>query len=289
MEPIKESELILNPDGSLYHLHLKPENVADTVLLVGDQNRVQKISSRFDSIEFQVENREFVTHTGSLNGKRITVISTGIGTDNIDIVLNELDAAVNVDLQKRIAKTEKRSLNLIRIGTSGSLQPEIPVDSYVLSTHGLGMDGLLYFYKDQSVIDLELTNSFIESCAYPAELPRPYMVEGSESLRELLGEGMISGITATAPGFYAPQGRTILLEPSDPLLNEKIQQFEHAGMRITNFEMETSALFGIGRLLGHSVSTVCAIIANRHKREYSKDYQKTIDSLIDLVLSRLTS
>lgn len=289
MEPIKESELILNPDGSIYHICLKPENIADHIILVGDQGRVKTISSRFDSIEFRVENREFVTHTGTFNGERITVVSTGIGTDNIDIVINELDAAVNVDLKTRLPKEEKRELNLVRIGTSGSLQEDIPVDSFLLSSHGLGLDGLLYFYKDRSFIDTELTHAFIDQCSYPVELPKPYVVEASSNLFELLNRDVVTGITATSPGFYGPQGRTIIMQPAIDDLNEKIGRFSFAEHRITNFEMETSALFGLGRSLGHNTATVCAIIANRVRREYSKDYHKTIDDLIDVVLARLTS
>lgn len=289
MEPIKESELILNADGSIYHLHLKPEHVADTVILVGDQERVQRISSHFDAVEFRIANREFVTHTGTLKGKRLTVLSTGIGCDNIDIVLNELDAAVNVDLNTRIVKQEKRTLNLIRLGTSGSIQPDIPIDSMLLSTYGLGLDGLMYFYKDQSLIDQSLTRAFIDQTNYPTALPRPYIVGASKSLIEQIGEGMISGITATSPGFYAPQGRTIRLDAAFGSMNEHLQAFSHNGLRITNFEMETSALYGLGRLLGHNVCTVCAIIANRYKREYSKDYKQTIDRLIETLLARLTS
>jgi uridine phosphorylase len=289
MKHLAESELIVNEDGSIYHLHLKPEHIAKDIIVVGDPQRVALISSKFDSIEHQIVNREFVTHTGTLHGKRITALATGIGTDNIDIVLNELDALVNIDLSTRSIKEKRESLNIIRIGTSGALQADLPVDSFVMSSHGIGMDGLLNFYEaHDSVISKDLTEEFIRQSAYPNQLARPYIVAGSASLKHRLGEGLIEGITATASGFYAPQGRALRLKPAIPQMNELLRDFSYQDLRITNFEMETSALYGLGRMLGHETLTVCAIIANRYSQTFSKDYKATVNKLIDLVLERLT-
>ena len=288
MNKIPETELILNPDGSVYHLHLHPENIAETIIVVGDQDRVSSISKHFDKVDFKIQNREFVTHTGSIGSKQITALSTGIGTDNIDIVLNELDAAVNIDLKERIAKKEHTSLNIIRIGTSGSLQADIPVDNFLLSTHGLGFDGLMNFYEvQQSAANEELVNAFIRHTDWKSNLARPYLFSGSDKLISKLEKGMFKGITATAPGFYAPQGRELRLKASMQGLNEKLTAFNFIGQRITNFEMETSALFGLGAALGHQCATVCAIIANRVTRQYSKDYKKVVDKLIEVVLERI--
>jgi len=289
MERIPESELILNEDGSIYHLKLRPENIADTIILVGDQGRVGKISKYFDALEYSGQNREFLTHTGRLGGKRLTVLSTGIGTDNIDIVLNELDALVNIDLNNRIPRTELKKLNLIRLGTSGSLQEDIPVDSFMLSTHGIGFDGLLNFYEKRAEVeDSELTEAFIKQTQWREEFPRPYIVSGSAELFELLNEGAFTGITATANGFYGPQGRQLRLKATVPDLNEKLNRFSHNGHRVTNFEMETSALFGLGKALGHECATICAIIANRFRREYSKDHDQAVNNLIRHLLDKLT-
>ncbi len=288
MERIEESELVLNENGSIYHLDLLPENIADTIILVGDQGRVGKISKHFDSIEYTGQKREFLTHTGLLGGKRLTVLSTGIGTDNIDIVINELDALVNIDLKTRTVKPESKKLNLIRLGTSGSLQEDIPVDSFLLSTHGIGFDGVFNYYeKCAEIEDTELTDAFMEQTGWKKEFPRPYIVEGSKTLLELLREGTYQGLTATANGFYGPQGRQLRLKPTVPDLNEKLNKFHFNGHRVTNFEMETSALFGLGKALGHECATVCAIIANRFKREYSKNHDRTIDELITFLLNRL--
>ncbi len=288
MNKIQETELILNPDGSVYHLHLHPENIAETIIVVGDQERVAAISNRFDAIEFKVQNREFVTHTGRVGGKRITALSTGIGTDNIDIVLNELDAAVNIDLKERVPKKEHTSLNIIRIGTSGSLQADVPVDGFLLSTHGLGFDGLMNFYDVEKTKESEeLVDAFITHTAWKNNLARPYLFAGSSKLISKLEEGMYKGITATAPGFYAPQGRELRLNASMKNLNEKLTSFSFNGQRITNFEMETSALFGLGSALGHQCATVCAIIGNRVTMQFSKNYKKAVDKLIDTVLERV--
>ena len=289
MERIAESELVLNKNGSIYHLDLLPENIADTIILVGDQGRVGKISRHFDSLEYSGQKREFLTHTGHVGNKRLTVLSTGIGTDNIDIVVNELDALVNIDLHSRTVKSQKKSLNLIRLGTSGSLQEDLPVDSYLLSTHGIGFDGVMNYY--QAVTEIEdkgLTDAFMDQTGWKPEFPRPYIVEGSNTLLNLLKEGTYQGMTATANGFYGPQGRQLRLKPTVPDLNERLNQFEFDGHRVTNFEMETSALFGLGKALGHECATVCAIIANRFKKKYSENHDRTIDELIMFLLERLT-
>lgn len=288
MNKIAETELILNPDGSVYHLHLQPEHIGETVIVVGDQDRVAAISNRFDKVEFKIQNREFVTHTGYIGTKKITALSTGIGTDNIDIVVNELDAAVNIDLNERIAKKEHTALNIIRIGTSGALQADIPVDGFLLSTHGLGFDGLLNFYAVANTPESgKLVDAFIKHTGWNANLARPYLVAGSPTLISKLENGMHKGITATAPGFYAPQGRELRLNAAMKNLNEKLTSFNHNGQRITNFEMETSALFGLGGALGHNCATVCAIIGNRVTMQFSKDYKKAVEKLIDTVLERV--
>jgi uridine phosphorylase len=288
MNKIGDSELILNSDGSVYHLHLKPENIAENVIVVGDQGRVEMISKYFDTIEFKVQSREFVTHTGTFNGKRVTALSTGIGTDNIDIVMNELDAAVNIDLINRVPKTNHTALNVVRIGTSGALQGDIPVDSFVLSTHGLGMDGLLNFYEVDKVNDAKLEAAFVAHTNWNKRFNTPYIVEGSSELINKLSPGKHLGITATACGFYGPQGRILRLPLQMNDLNEKLTSFNYEGHRITNFEMETSALFGLGKLLGHNTATVCTIVANRIRKEFSKDYKVSVDALIKNVLETLT-
>lgn len=286
---IAETELILNSNGSVYHLKLLPENIAENIIIVGDQGRVETVSSFFDTIDFKIQNREFVTHTGTFNGKRIMVLSSGIGTDNIDILVNELDAAVNIDLKTRTIKKEHTSLNIVRIGTSGALQKDIPVDSFVVSTHGLGFDGLLNYYLDlHKVNDNDISEAFIKQTYWDKNLPYPYAVKGSEKLINQIGFDLTKGITATAPGFYGPQGRKLRLTPWVEDFNQQLTDFKHNENRITNFEMETSALYGLGALLGHQTCTVCAIIANRVAKEYSKDYHASIEKLIKLVLERLT-
>jgi uridine phosphorylase len=290
MKPIPSSELILNPDGSIYHLKLRPEQLADTVLLVGDQGRVATISKYFDQIEHEVSNREFVTHTGTYRGKRITALSTGIGTDNIDIVINELDALVNIDLESRTIRDTHRSLRLIRIGTSGTLLNTIPVDSVVASSHGLGFDGLMHFYGFQeNPSETPIRDAINQQLQLPSELNKPYLVEADHALFELLSKGFYTGITATACGFYGPQGRQLRLVPAVPDLNERMMDFQFEQHRITNFEMETSALYGLSRMLGHQACTLCAIIANRATLEYSKNYKPVIENLVKSVLDRLTA
>lgn len=290
MKPIPSSELVLNPDGSIYHLRLQPEQIADTILLVGDQGRVEVISAHFDTIEHVVSNREFITHTGTYKGKRITALSTGIGTDNIDIVINELDALVNIDLKNRVKKDEHTALNLIRIGTSGTLMSHIPVDSVVASTHGLGFDGLMHFYGfAENPAEASLLAEINAALKLPASLNKPYLVEGDAALLERLSLGFFTGITATACGFYGPQGRTLRLNPAIADLNERMMAFEGENLRITNFEMETSALYGLSRLLGHKACTLCAIIANRANLEYSRNYKPVIENLVKTVLDRLVA
>ncbi|RLD61172.1 MAG: phosphorylase, partial [Bacteroidetes bacterium] len=261
---IKNSELILHPDGEIYHLKLKPENLANTIILVGDPGRVEVVSSFFDTIEYVGQNREICTHTGTLNNKRLTVMSTGMGTDNIDIVMNELDALVNIDLQERKPKEKHTSLDIIRLGTSGALQPDIPLNSFVMSDYGLGIDGLLNFYKvKDGVIDQKLTDAFIKQMNWPDSFAKPYAIHASEKLTQKMGDGFVHGITATAPGFYGPQGRVLRLGLSYPDINENLHKFNFENNRIVNFEMETSALYGLGKMLGHETLTVCVAIANR--------------------------
>lgn len=285
-----ETELILTGDKRVYHINLLAENIADDVIVVGDQHRVAQISRLFSNIEFKTEHREFVTHTGTFNGKRVTVLSTGIGTDNIDIVLNELDAAVNINPHTRTLNPQLRSLNIVRLGTSGALQGEIPVNGIVVSSHGLGLDGLLNFYDNwRSVNEDSISEAFIRHTGWLPNLPYPYCVKGSGALLEKFKEGTHIGITATAPGFYGPQGREIRLKAAQAGLNEMLTAFELNGHRITNFEMETSALYGLGKMLGHNCLTACVIIANRVRKEFTSDYKKSVEILIEQSLQRLTA
>lgn len=290
MRIIGPSELILNPDGSIYHLNLKPEHIAPIVIFVGDQNRVERVASHFDHIEFTTQKREFKTVVGDLNGKKITVISTGIGPDNIDIVLNEIDALVNIDLKSRTVKKDLRSLQIVRMGTSGSVQEEIPVDSIVLGKYGLGFDGVLHFYKNQGLFETELEEAFINHCKYPEEKARPYIVKGNEALaNKLMSDSIFSGITATSGGFYGPQGRILRLPLHDPDMNSMIEKFSHKELRITNFEMETSVIYGLSKLLGHKAISMNAIIANRVNLTFSKDPYAAVDNMIRYSLNKLTS
>ncbi len=286
MNPISHTDLILNPDGSIYHLHLLPGDIADQIILVGDPGRVAQVSSHFDHIELKKSNREFVTHTGSYKGKRISVLSTGIGTDNIDIVLNELDALVNVDLEKRIPLSE----HLIRIGTSGALDAEIAPGQQIIARVAGGLDGLYHFYKDPGRFNLEaLANSFMDHSGWEKSLAEPYFIKGSEYLHSLLsGPDLVSGITLSTPGFYAPQVRSIRLKPFDPELISKIGTFRFEGMRINNFEMESSALYALSALLNHQAITICVAIANRITLEFLESYHGAVDELITMVLDKLT-
>jgi len=252
MNTIAPSELLINPDGSIYHINLKPEHIAQNVIFVGDQNRVAKVAKHFDSIEFETQKREFKSIVGTYKNRRFTVISTGIGPDNIDIVVNELDALVNIDLQKRIIKKEHTSLNIIRIGTSGSLQKNIPVDSFVLGKYGLGFDGMLHAYDCEHILEREMEEAFIEHTNYSTRKSRPYIVKNSNKLEnKLISNKVYSGITGTAGGFYGPQGRILRLAIQDTGLNKKIESFIFNGIKITNLEMETSAIYGLAKLLGH--------------------------------------
>ncbi len=289
MKKIATSELILNADGSVYHLHLLPEQLADTVLVVGDPGRVEKVSKHFDSIELRVQNREIITHTGWIGKKRITVLSSGMGTDNMDIVLNELDALVNVDLKERTPKKELKQLTIIRMGTSGGFQPDLPSDSLVASSHGIGMDGLLYFYERYpEIIDKGLTDAFIAHTNWPDLLPTPYAVASDPELLALIGKDINIAVTCTASGFYAPQGRQIRMVPSLAGINEKLTSFRYGDLRIGNLEMETSALYGLGGLLGHKTLTVCAIVANRYLKTFTTNYPSTMERLILHVLGRIS-
>ena len=285
---IKESELILNPDGSVYHLNLKPENVAETIILVGDQDRVEKVSKHFDTIEFSTQKREFKTHTGVYKGKRISVISTGIGPDNIDIVINELDALFNIDLTTRQPKNKLTSLTFVRIGTSGSLQSDIPVDAFVLSTHGLDMSGMLHFYQINSVSNPIIEDAFIKHTNWHANKARPIIIKNSETLQKRLeSNAVFKGLTATAGGFYGPQGRVLRLPVQDETLNHNMDTFIFEGVRITNLEMETSAIYGLSKLLGHHAVSLNAIIANRANGTFSKNASVAVANLIVYTLDKL--
>mgnify|MGYP000038537644 FL=1 len=286
---IKESELILNPDGSIYHLNLRPEQVADTIILVGDPNRVPRVSAYFDTIEFSTQKREFCTHTGTYKGKRLTALSTGIGPDNIDIVINELDALFNIDLHTRKPKEQLTSLNIVRFGTSGSLQADIPVDSFVLSSHGLGMDNMLHAYKDApNVREIAMEEAFMVHTQWNTDKGRPYIVGCGEILKQqLLTDKVFEGITGTAPGFYGPQGRMLRLPVQDPTLNDKLHSFNYKGYRMTNLEMETSAIYGLSKLLGHQAVSLNAIIANRAAGTFTKDTKKVVENLIVYGLEQL--
>ena len=285
---IKDSELILNSDGSVYHLHLKPKDLASTVITVGDPDRVDQVSAHFDTIDFRQHKREFKTHTGTLRNQRITVISTGIGADNIDIVLNELDALVNIDFKSRQVKSELTSLRIVRIGTSGALQNEIPVDSFLLSTHGLDLNGMLQAYKTQSIQNKAFEQAFIKHSNWKKERAQPVLVEGDKSIEnQLISKNILKGITATCGGFYAPQGRKLRLTPSDSKFLKNLQNFTFKGFKITNFEMETSAIFGLSKLLGHQACSMNAILANRTNGTFSNSPEKTIDALIQYTLDKL--
>ncbi len=285
---IASSELILNSDGTVYHLHLKPEHIAKDILFVGDQNRVEKITQHFDHIECTIQKREFKTQTGTYKGKRITVISTGIGPDNIDIVMNELDALVNIDLESRTIKKELTSLNILRIGTSGSLQAYIPVDSFVMSRYGLGLDNMLRSYQIDEISEKEMEEAFIYQTNWDLRKGKPYVVKGSDLLATLfLSDKIFQGFTGTAGGFYGPQGRVLRLPIQDNELNRRMDSFQFQGIRMTNLEMETGAIYGLGKLLGHECLSLNAIIANRATGTFSKDPYKAVDELIEYTLNRL--
>lgn len=284
------SELVLNPDGSIYHLNLHPYQIAPTIITVGDPNRVQAVSRHFDAVEHRVAKREFVTHTGRIGTKNLTVISTGIGPDNIDIVLNELDALANIDLEQRSLKPEKTALRIIRIGTSGAIQPELELGDFVISTHGIGLDNLMYFYEwQQREEEAALHDAFYAFLEESGHLPvKPYIFGGNTDLIKTLGEKMTPGITLTSPGFYAPQGRR--LRGPSRLASTDIQRlsnFSHQGLRISNFEMETAAIYGLSRVLGHSAASCNVLLANREKNQFHATPQQAVERLIEEVLGKL--
>ncbi|MEQ1677412.1 MAG: nucleoside phosphorylase [Chitinophagaceae bacterium] len=281
MSRIAESELIINPRGAVYHLDLRPEEIAGTVITVGDPDRVKEVSKYFDSVEVKRQHREFISHTGMVGKKRLTVLSSGIGPDNIDIVMNELDALVNIDFETREIKKELRSINIIRIGTSGSLQADIPVDSFVASTHGLGVDNLLNFYRhEHNEQEKELLQSFITHTQIHGQIGQPYITNGAASLIKHFVTNFHQGITVTCPGFYGPQGRILRLGVRNPDMINRLTDFRFGQHRITNFEMETSAIYGLGKMLGHSCLAVNAIVANRINKEFSKDGKAAVENLI---------
>ena len=284
-----DSELIINPDGSAFHLHLRPEQLADRVILVGDPGRVKLVASHFDTVECEVSNREFHTITGIYHSKRITVQSTGIGCDNIDIVVNELDALANIDFNTREEKDSFRQLTMVRIGTCGGLQPDTPSGTFIASVKSIGFDGLLNFYaRRNEVCDLDLEEAFKTHVDWNPLLCAPYVVDNDADLISCVAkDDMVRGITIACGGFYGPQGRELRLPLADPHLNEKIETFVHSGLRITNFEMESSALAGLSRLMGHRAMTCCMVIANRRAKNVNLSYKNTIDDLIKLVLDRI--
>lgn len=289
MKYFPPSELILNNDGSIFHLHLHPEQIADTIILVGDPDRVQLVASYFDSQEFVIQNREFRTITGYYKNKRISVISTGIGTDNIDIVVNELDALANIDLINRCEKQEFKQLTFIRIGTSGAMQPDIPLGSSLISVKSIGFDGMLNFYAGRdSVSDLEFEEAMKSYLSWNKQLASPYVVDADNELVERIGkDDMLHGVTISANGFYGPQGRVLRLDLADMTLNDKIESFRYKNLKITNYEMEGSAIAGLSKLMGHKAMTVCCIIANRRIESANTNYKPYIEKLIKTVLDRI--
>ena len=284
-----ESELIINGDGSIFHLHVKPEQLADKVILVGDPGRVSLVASHFDSKECDIESREFHTITGTYHGKRISVVSTGIGCDNIDIVLNELDALANIDFKTRTEKEQLRQLTLVRIGTCGGLQEYTPVGTFIASEKSIGFDGLLNFYSGRNdVCDLPFEEAFKQHMQWNPQLCAPYVIDADkEILERIAGDEMVRGVTIACGGFFGPQGRELRIPLADPKQNEKVESFEYNGYRITNFEMESSALAGLARLMGHKAVTCCMVIANRRAKNVNANYKNSIDELIKLVLERI--
>lgn len=290
MRIIPSSELIINQDGSIFHLHLLPEQLADTVILVGDPGRVAMVSSFFDNIECNVSNREFNTVTGTYKGKRMTVLSTGIGIGNIDISVTELDALANVDFKTRQAKETFRRLTLVRLGTSGAIQPDIKVGDFVYSRTSIGFDGLLNYYKGRNdICELDIEQAFIRHTGWNELLPKPYFINSDKELWKLFKDSVVEGMTIAAPGFYAPQGRWVRLEPQDAKLNEKIESFDYSGRRITNFEMEGSALAGLATLMGHRATTICTIIAQRIALDACTDYKPFVRQMIQMALDKLAT
>lgn len=288
MEKMKDSELILNPDGSVYHLNLKPENIANDIIFVGDQDRVASITNYFDSVEFSIQKREFKTETGMYKGKRLTVVSTGIGPDNIDIVLNELDALVNIDFTTKTVKPNLTSLNIVRVGTSGSLQADIPVDSLLMSAFAIGTDNMLRSYDLQNIQNQFIEKAFVNHTNWDLSKGLPYVVSAdNDLLQRFKSDTVFEGITVTAPGFYGAQGRILRLPLQDAFLNDKIDSFEFEGLKATNLEMETAAIYGLCKLLGHKTLSLNAIVANRKNGTFSADPYKTIDELICFALNKI--
>lgn len=289
MKHFEPSELIINNDGSAFHLHIKPEQLAQKVILVGDPGRVSLVASHFTQIECDVQSREFHTITGTYQGKRITVLSTGIGCDNIDIVVNELDALTNIDFKTRTEKSPLRSLEIVRIGTCGGLQPNTPVGSFIISAKSIGFDGLLNFYAGRNeVCDLAFEKAFTQHMNWNPQLCAPYVIDANKELTDrIAGEDMVRGVTIACGGFYGPQGRELRIPLADPTQNQKVENFEYEGWKITNFEMESSALAGLSRLLGHKATTCCMVIANRLIKEANTNYKNSIDTLIKIVLERI--
>ena len=286
MNYIQDTELILSKEKKIYHLNIDENQIANDIILVGDQDRVHQISKNFETIEHKIQHREFVTHTGTYKGKKISAISTGIGCDNIDIVINELDAVVNIDFKSKTIKKEKTCLNLIRLGTSGALQQDIPVDSFLMSKYALGFDGLAYFHKKIDCINNEMTKAFNSHANWPKNLAKPYIISASNILLNKF-KGFTEGITATSSGFYSPQGRELRLKSAIPNMHETLNTFQFQKNRITNFEMESSALYFLGQSLGHNTLTICAIIGNRINKTQSKNYKKTVDQLIIKILDKI--
>ena len=286
---IAESELVINEDGSIFHLHIKPEQLADRVILVGDPGRVNLVASHFDTCECEAANREFHSKTGTYKGKRITVLSTGIGCDNIDIVLNELDALANIDFNTRMVNENLRSLQIVRVGTCGGLQPNTPVGTFIASVKSIGFDGLLNYYgRRDEVCDIELEKAFTAHTSWLPQLPAPYVsVSDPELIERIAGDDMVRGISCTCDGFYGPQGRCLRIPLADPELNSKIESFEYQGLRVTNFEMESSALAGLSSLLGHKAMTCCMVLANRRTHNMKTSYKNDINTLILTVLERI--
>ncbi|SDQ74216.1 nucleoside phosphorylase [Flagellimonas zhangzhouensis] len=290
MSSLGDSELILNPDGSVYHLHLLPEDIAPIIITVGDPKRVHEVSKYFDTIEVEKSKREFVTHTGFYSGKRITVISTGIGTDNIDIVFNELDALANIDFKTRKVKSNKTQLNFIRVGTSGAIQPDIPVDSFLLGSSGIGLDNLMHFYNYGQVKSQELEQALRKHLQWETHNLYPYVIDCDTELKTIFTNNRIRfGITATNTGFYGPQGRSLRLIPKVDDFHDKLASFQHKNERVTNLEMETAAMYGLAKLLGHRAISLNAILANRATGEFSKEGDKTIDALIQFTLESIAN
>ncbi len=286
MNKLRDTELIITNSGRIYHLNLKKEEIANDIILVGDPNRVEQISNKFEKIDFKITHREFITHTGYYNNKKISVISSGIGTDNIDIVMNELDALANINFETRQINKIKRSLNIIRLGTSGGLNKKIDVDSFLVSEYAIGLDGLAHFYKNNDVLDEELSKMFFNKTNWSKNHASPYSVKASNKLLNKFNN-FSKGITLTATGFYGPQCRNMRLKSSISDLENLIESIEYQGLKITNFEMETSALYFLGRSLGHNTLTICAILANRISKKYSTKPIDTIDELINEVLKNL--